>query len=216
MHPYGHIVKLFVRERTQVNPVELAAALPGRRLHLKSIVTGLRYLRSDFQYVIHAVLYYGSGDYQAYDDDTVSRKLTSSTVLLEGLLDGLIICSLDEGSSPTPGMSFKRTAFDNQELQSIQEQVKDLKSYSESSASTYADFWTIADFWKHYLPCLPRPTEFERLGVYDFQVHLGSNLSGPLLHDLVVPTFNHACSIVKILGRQLGTPDGECTVESIV
>ena len=215
VHPYNYVMRAFVRNNPQAKPVALATGIPGKRLHLKSIATGLQHLRPEFQYVATSLSYWASSDYQSYDSDTVSRKLTSATVRLEGLLDALVICSLEEGVSPRSGMSFKNTPFENHDLKVIQEQVKALRSPSERSVTTYADFWTIADFWKHYLPCLPYPLRFERSGVIDFQVHLGSNCSGPLLADLIIPTFNHACSLVELVGRHMGAPEDEWSVEKL-
>lgn len=213
MHPYSHILRLFLHERQQVNPVELSQHLPSQKLHLKSIATGLQHIRLDIMYAIHALTYYFSNDDRAYNPHTVARVLTSATVQLEGLLDGLIICSLPVGTPATRKMNFRTTQFSDPQLQTIQERVKDLKSFSKTNRSTYADFWTIADFWKHYLPCLPLPKEFEERRL-DFQIELGTGLSGPILHDLIIPVFNGACDIVEFMSNRLFVEDIE-TIERI-
>lgn len=208
-HPYHYVMKAYVC----VNP--RAKSFQGKRLHLKSIADGLRRLQPDYKYAIHALAYWNSHDHQYYHGETVS-KLTSATVLLAGLLDALVICSLDEGVTPQPSnMSFKNTPFENPALSIIQEQVKALRSPppSESKVTVYADFWTIADFWRHYLPCLPYPYRFKE--DTDFQLNLGSVCSGPLLRDLIVPTFNHACSLVELLGRHLDVPEEEWSVSRL-
>ncbi len=217
LHPYNYVMRAFVCivPCPQAKPVTLAVGIPGKRLHIKSIATGLRHLRPDFQYVITALSYWSSRDYQSYDGDTAARKLTSATVLLAGLLDALIICSLEEGVSPRTNMSFRNTSFENHDLKVIQEQVKALRSPVESDDAVYANFWTVADFWKHYLPCLPYPCCFERRGITDYQVHLGSGRSGPLLADLIVPTFNHACSMIEVVGRLLAAPEEEWSVPKL-
>lgn len=212
MHPYADVFKLYLR---QANPVDLAKALPGKVLHLKTIATGLRDIKADICYSMHALQYFFSGDEHCYYQETVSKKLTSSTVLLEGLLDALAICSLPEDTKPSRRMNFRvDDAFQNPRLRSIRDRVKNLKSFSDTDNSSYADMWTIADFWKHYLPCLPLPKEFPGRRI-DFQIELGLGKSGPILHDLIIPAFNDACDMVAIMGQELGMEQNDYFVEKI-
>ena len=212
MHPYEKIFNLYLR---QANPVDLSKALPGKVLHVKSIATGLRDIKTDVCSCMHALQYFFSGDTHCYYQETVSKKLTSSTVLLEGLLDALVICALPEDRQPSRRMNFRvQDAFENPRLCRIRDRVKNLKSFSETNRSSYADLWTIANFWKHYLPCLPLPKEFPN-GQIDFQIELGLGKSGPILHDLVVPAFNDACEMVAIIGQELGMEKEDYIVEKI-
>lgn len=212
MHPYAKVFKIFLR---QAKPVDLAKALPGKKLHLKTIAAGLRDIKEDVYYSMHALQYFFSGDKHCYYQETVSKKLTSSTVLLEGLLDALVICALPDDTQPSHRMNFRvNDAFDNPRLRSIQDRLKNLKSFSETNNSSYADLWTIADFWKHYLPCLPLPKEFPNRQI-DFQIELGLGKSGPILHDLIIPAFNNACDMVNIIGQDLGMEEDDYFVEKI-
>lgn len=212
MHPYAKVFKLYLR---QANPSDLSKALPGKRLQLKTIATGLRDIKESICYCMNALQYFFSGDTHCYYQETVSKKLTSSTVLLEGLLDALIICALAEDTQPSHRMSFRvHDAFENPRLCSIQIQVKNLKSFYETNNSSYADLRMIADFRKHYLPCLPLPKEFPNRRI-DFQIELGLGKSGPILHDLIVPAFNNACDMVTIIGQELGMEKDDYIVEKI-
>lgn len=212
MHPYANVFKLYLR---QANPVDLSKALPGNVLHLKSIATGLQDIKAGICYGMHAVQYFFSGDTHCYYQETVSKKLASSTVLLEGLLDALVICALPKDIQPSNKMNFRvQDAFENPSLCSLQNRVKNLKSFSETNHKSYADLWTIADFWKHYLPCLPLPKKFPD-GRIDFQIELGLGKSGPILHDLIVPAFNDACEMVAIIGQELGMKEEDYIVEKI-
>ena len=191
------------RKPSQARPVDLSSRLPGKKLHLKSIASGLRRVRLNLMYCTQSLQYYFSADRHAYDEDAVSYTLRLLTVQLEGLLDGLIICGLNTETSPDQTMSFQRTPFTNQRLLDIQTAVKGLHSAHSTNTTSYANFWTIANFWRHYFPCSPRPIEIGNL--LDFEIDLrDGGKSGPLIHDLILPTFNHTCSIVGIVGVQLG------------
>ena len=89
-------------------------------------------------------------------------------------------------------------------LRNTQENMKGLKSFEENHCSQYADFWTVADFWKYYFPCQSLPKRFTRINIRDFDIQLGNNNSGPVLHDLIVPIFNGAATIVRRLGHMQG------------
>ena len=51
MHPYAKVFKLFLR---QAKPVDLAKALLGKKLHMKTIAAGLRDIKEEVYYSIHA------------------------------------------------------------------------------------------------------------------------------------------------------------------
>jgi hypothetical protein len=200
---YSRVFALYTQPwGSQARPVDLSGRLPGRRLHLKSIAFGLQRIRANLIYSIHALQYFFSGDKPAFDHDTTSYMLSSSTILLQGLLDGLIICALEAGTLPDQAMSFQRTPFAEQRLLDIQNTIKSLQSSHKTNTTCYADFWTISNFWKHYLPCAPQPVQIDN--IFDYEIELGSGKSGPLIHDLIIPTFNGACKIVEIIGVQLG------------
>jgi hypothetical protein len=192
--------------RPQAAPLDLASHLPGRITHLRAIAFGLRSVRLDLRHVIRQLDYYESDDMNGYDADTLCVSLTTATVMLEGLLDGLIFCELDPQIKPSRKMNFQKTKFGAIDLRSHQDRILELKSYSNSNRVTYADFWTIADFWKHYLPYQPRPVLFEKGGC-DIQVNLGDGVSGPIVKGLIVPVYNATCDIVENLSRRYGVED---------
>lgn len=121
---------------------------------------------------------------------------------MEGLLDGLII--LDQ-QTPAGNMSFTRTNFTSQQAAAVQTSMKQCESSQVQGVGAYADFWSVADFWKHYMPFQPEPSEFGRERVRDFSVSLGNGeTSGPVVHDLIKPVFNGAVQLAHILSQQLG------------
>jgi hypothetical protein len=199
-HPYTEVFNLYLHK---ARPVDLAEAYPGKKQHLKSIAHGLRAIRRDISYASMALSDYFLDEERYYSQNCVSQKLSSATVLLEGLLDALVICALPDDTRPKQNMNFRcKNAFYDPRLGEIQNSVKALQTFSTSNRVSYADLWTLADFWKHYLPCMPLPKEFPVSRV-DFQIELGLNSSGPILHDIILPSFNYACDMVAIIGQQL-------------
>ena len=194
----------------QARPMDLARGIPGKLMHLRSLTNALRFARNGLMYTKQSLSM--DAHEWPFHEDTVSRELSASTLILEGLLDGLIILDNDD---PAAGMSFTRTPFKQQRLQTIQSQMKDLRSADTQNSRVYADFWSLADFWKHYFPYQPRPSKFEHQGVIDFQINLGCGKSGPLLHDLVFPVFNGARQIILQKARELGLDDS-FVVDAIV
>ena len=133
----------------------------------------------------------------------------TQTMFLGGILDGMVILEAAMcGQEPTLSMSFECSTFNNVELRSIQEETKKLKSTEHDGQALYADFWTLSNFWKHYFPYQPRPSLFDGDGgVIDFKVALGNScMSGPVLHDLLVPTFNNACRIMSLIAGMVHEP----------
>ena len=191
------ILKLFFG--TQASPVDLAGSIPGKLMHLRSLANALSFARNGLMYTKQSLL--ADAHAWPYIEDTVARELSASVLILEGLLDGLVILDSEVRER---GMSFNRTMFTQQSLQTIQTELRDLKSAHEQNSTVYADFWSLADFWKHYFPYQPRPSVFERQGVIDFQINLGDGKSGPLLHDLVFPVFNGARRIILHKAGELG------------
>ena len=212
MHPYAKVFNLYVRTRD--SPVDDSKVLSGKVIHLKSIAKGLRDIQSDVTYSMNALQYFFSGDKHCYYQESVSNKLTTSAIRFEGLLDALVICALPEGTLPSTKMNFRVQDFENPRLSTIQDRIKNLKSYSETNHRSYADLWTLAEFWKRCLPCPPVPTEFPNRRV-DFQIELGLGKSGPILRDLIVPAFNYACDMVSILGQEFGMDKDDYVVEKV-
>ena len=140
----------------QARPTDLSQTIASRLLHLRSLTGGLRHVRSGITYVLDALTRWDDSEW-ALVEDTVARDLSSATMFLAGVLDGLVI--LDQQGAADNRTSFTRTLFASQQARDIQEGLRELKSVADSHQGVYADFWTLADFWKHYFPYQPRPTQ---------------------------------------------------------
>jgi hypothetical protein len=219
----------------QARAYELATGLPGKVMHVRSLCNGLGYVRSSLLYVQNVL---DEEDIPwALVEDTVARELTMSSMFLAGVLDACVIAELppyeyvngiEVPLLPNDKMSFARTPFRDATLRSIQAGVNGLRSTSvreqnEPTTSdvlgnhplvdgTTASFWTLVNFWKHYFPYQPQPSEFtqgRRYPIRDFKLTLNANgaTSGPVVHDLLIPVFNAACSITNRLVDMFAVPD---------
>lgn len=190
----------------QAKPSDLALKIPSPQLHFRSLANALGHIRSNMVYVMHALQRWEDHEWPAVED-TVARELSSGTMFLGGVLDGMVIleAGLSGGGQPAASMSFERTTFGDARLRAAQDAAKALKSTGREGQPLYADFWTLANFWKHYFPYQPRPTVFDRFGgVKDISVALGDGSnSGAVMRDLLVPTFNHACGMMRIIATML-------------
>ena len=182
--------------RSHASPKQIAQRTPGRKLHLIAIITSLGNLRPSIQNVVWSLQNVTDENWMTVKD-TFGHYLSTFTVMLEGILDAFIIAALPDDIASTRYMSFTTTSFDDLELRRIQERMKALKSENNAGQLVWADFWGIANFWKHYMPFIDRPSFFHRQAIRDVRVEFGDFSSGPVIHDLVIPIFNHACDIAK-------------------
>ena len=199
--PYNKILNFYFDD-TQAKPVQLS--LPSRILHIRALCSGLFHVKKNLICVLDSLQRFDDSEWGLYEDK-VAHELTAGTIILAGILDGLIMCYLFH-NSPERSTSFCTTAFQRPDLQKIQQSIQDLKSMSlVGSASRHANFWTISDFWKHYYPYLPRPSNFTVQRVRDFALNIGDgHLTGPILLDLIVPAFNGACDIALAIAAEEG------------
>lgn len=208
----------------QVGASEVALNLPGKAMHMRALCGGLASIRASLLYVKNALEDHDM-DWTIVQD-TVARELTMSSMFLGGVLDGCVIAELPSRpngfpAAPTRFVSFQRTMFQDAMLRDIQADVNSLRSFDFEEQTEQASLWTVINFWKHYLPYQPLPTEFSRGRLHalrDFQLVLGGDpaapdptppesnnrreskpLSGPVVHDLLIPAFNAACRITARL-----------------
>jgi hypothetical protein len=188
---------------TQANAADLALKLPGKAMHVRALCSGLISVRSSLLYVKNMLE--DMNIQWHHVQDTVARELTMSSMFLGGILDGCVIAELPPNHAPNKAMSFFGTPFHDADLRAIQVQVTTLRSSDQDGQEVQANLLTVINFWKHYLPYQPLPTEFTRgrmQPLRDFQLVLsgdGEKLSGPVVHDLLIPAFNAACRITSSL-----------------
>lgn len=185
----------YVAERSvdeQVTPCELATiGIHSRQLHLKALINSFDQVYDGLVWTKHLLVLYSfpfNDDMKPTHHDEFAKYLTTSVILLEGLLDGLMI--LDKGR-PSRNVTFQNSRFKTSPvLLLIQQQMLELKSVGEGS-EIYTDFWSIANFWKHYFPYMMLPTSKDARLIHDVYVPLSEVItSGPLMYDIFVPMYN--------------------------
>jgi len=211
----------------QVGADILAQQIPGAALHLKSLDAAMSQVKT--------LLHFVSSDLQTDDWEITKQEnygfhLSAGCSMLAGALDGMIIFEkLSLGESNLGKLSFTQTKFSCEEAAIAQKQVKDLRSPREpvcKSQDLYVDFFSVTNFWKHYMPIPPLPKYFPQDQVFDFQLEFGgigitveNNLkvrasvtgmattlrgTGPIMHDLLMPAYDAACTILHILAKEEG------------
>lgn len=195
------LTNYFVYE--QAKPSDLLLHNPSRKLHIRSLCSGLFYVRQHIEYVLQGLERWNDEEWCLYEN-RIAHELTVGTIILAGLLDGLIVCALSSSSvQSNRKTSFYNTNFHRPDLESLQSKIKNYKSSASANCERYADFWTIANYWKHYLPFQPRPSYFSIERVRDFKINIDEGQeTGPVLFDLIVPTFNDACKIAVEIARE--------------
>eukprot|EP00798_Chlamydomonas_sp_ICE-L_P006481 gene6481-3114_t len=221
---------------------EVALNLPGKVMHMRALCSGLASIRPSLLYVKNALEDHHDMDWTIFQD-TVARELTMASMFLGGILDGCVIAEMqqsrDKGgpAAPKRSVSFQGTMFQDATLRNIQAGVNGLRSFYFEEQSVQASLWTVIIFWKHYFPYQPLPTEFSRGRLHtllDFQLVLDSDhaaldpgipeskdslnskpLSGPVVHDLLIPAFNAACGITARL-VEIYAVSGNHTVDQII
>ena len=187
----------------QAAPCELALKLPGKAMHVRALCGELNSVRSSLMYVKNIL----EDWHMPWNlvQSTIARELTMSSMFLEGILDGCVIAELPPNRAPNKTMSFFDTLFQDVDLHAIQVHVAALRSSDRDGQEVQASLSTVINFWKHFIPYQPQPTEFTRGKMQpfrDFQLVLsgdGEALSGPIMHDLLIPAFNAACRITSRL-----------------
>lgn len=191
----------------QARPCDMALKIPSKNLHFRSLANAMGHVRLNLAYVLDALQRWDDSEWPLVED-TVARELSAGTIFMGGIMDGIVILEMPDGQLPTPNMSFERHPFNDLTIRAAQESAKHLRSMISANQPKHADIWTLVNFWKHYLPYQPRPSVFDRSGnVRDFMLALGDgNFSGPIITDLIVPTFNTVCSIMRHISAKLNEP----------
>lgn len=149
--------------------------LPSLEIHLLSIKKLLNSVDHYIKYIQDAIRRWDDDEWR-HVEDIVSEYLLNSVMTLDGILDSMVILDVRRsGVKPVSSMSFKHTLFMNSTLRMMQSAYKNL----------YADFSSLAQFWKHYFPY--RQTR-------DLRVN-----GDPVFEDVIVPVYNLARSMMNIL-----------------
>ena len=123
--PYNKILNFYFDD-TQAKPVQLS--LPSRILHIRALCSGLFHVKKNLICVLDSLQRFDDSEWGLYEDK-VAHELTAGTIILAGILDGLIMCYLFH-NSPERSTSFCTTAFQRPDLQKIQQSINDLTSGS--------------------------------------------------------------------------------------
>ena len=177
----------------QVSPCNLAKVnIPSQQVHLKALINSFNHVWDGMFDTKHMLMLSMFPLSDETNHEQFTSDLVSSVLRLQGLLDGLMIL----WHGPDSNITFYSRSFRDHKMDHIREQMLALKTVpgtSNESTHTelYADFWSIANLWKHYFPYTLLPKCKGTRLLHDVYVNLDETQeSGPLMYDIFVPMYN--------------------------
>jgi hypothetical protein len=225
----------------QVPPEVLSQRIPGEPAHLRSLDAALN--RSKVMLAMVSVSLQDAEELSPDLQETYGFHLSAGCMMLAGALDGMAMLVARSTAQQTQietdlsKVTFRRATFSSAEAIKKKKLIMGLRSPQQpppgapdqdyTSQDMYLDFFSVTNFWKHYMPLPPRPKFFERQRIFDFQLEFGGagvtiddrtakvrannsgratqcECSGPVIHDLLIPTYNAACDLLHILAAERG------------
>jgi hypothetical protein len=218
----------------QVTPEVLAERIPGETLHVRSMDAALRRGKTMIGSVL--VSLQDSAELSIDMQESFGYHLSAGCIMIAGALDGMaILDARTRNFSNLSKITFTKSIFLSETVTEKQKLIKSLRSPPQpptesahlyASQDMYVDFFSVMNFWKHFMPLPPAPTFFARERVFDFQLEFGGagitidsnnrvrtnsegtptacERSGPIIRDLLIPTYDAACDILHALAKERG------------
>ena len=184
----------------------------SRAIHISSINAGL--MRAKYG-VLSLCEWLGHFDLPMWEhaQNTLTRDMSSCIMHLRAALDALVL--VEHPGPPDARISFTRMSFDDPEMRALQDLIKGLRCEcprpgprpgTVPGETRYIDFMGLTDFW---MVCPPTRL-CERMfpnGHRDIAIDLTLDFddrttsSGPLLRDLLVPAFDAAAELVRLVAK---------------
>jgi hypothetical protein len=223
----------------QVTSEALAERIPGQESHLRSLDAALQRAKCLLRFV--TVSLQSEDRWSPRSQETFGYHLSACSTMIAGALDGMmIVVSRDRGVEQMGKVTFRNTPFPHNDWCAEQDAIMELRSpakpptesaHLHGSQDMYVDFFSVMNFWKHYMPLPPPPKYFPEEKIFDFQLEFGGvgvtidngkvttsgrgrgtecETSGPIIHDLIIPTYNGACRLLHSLAQELGVEGIGC------
>jgi len=190
-------------------------------LCINSLDAALRQVKNLFRYIVVS-LGKGKDRFTNYQKG-VGFHLAAGCSMLAGVLDGMAFLDHDDSCTAADNINvaFNSMTFSSPDAAEVQKRIQNLRSPRKASENqAHADFFKIAEFWNKFMPLLPVCHYFPERRLYDLRLELNDDgfenaesatcdFSGPIVHDLLIPTYDGACNILHILAEQRGV-DIDC------
>jgi hypothetical protein len=205
----AYIKKMLPLLDVQIRPIECARQYKNvsEKKHLEAIAGGLRFARDPLRYAIQALWTAGESPIAQHLHETLHKELMCGIFFLMSALDAMIIMDTVSSSDLSANMSFFTTSLRNTQQRKIQEDIKELRSYQKEENTKSASILTVTNFFKHYMPSCWMPKTFivnqgRRIVIQDFFLCFEGEESGPIMYDLVIPTYNMACDLFNMMALE--------------
>lgn len=191
---------------SQATTQQLAEHLAGPVTHIKALVKVLSCAHSCIRHVVLLLDDFADEPVEGGVLEGLQRDLLTAVLFLGSFFDGLRIMEVARDGDSTSRVNFRITPFKNPRLDMLRTAVNELRSPARptdalapvcATQTAFVDFWTLLNFWKHYSPFASHPKADAR-GMYDIYIPLGgTERSGPVVRQIIVPAFELAVRLAE-------------------
>ena len=204
-----YLLKLLPLMQVQVRAIECARknADVGKEKHIEAIARGLSFARDPLRYATRELWTAGNSEIKEQQHQAIHKQFMCGIFFLMSALDAMVVVDASSADDISEAMNFFSTQLQDPAQFQIQEDIRALESFQLESNTQSADLRTVNNFYKHYMPVERWSKTFTvknvngaNINIQDIVITFGEE-SGPILYDLVVPAFNKACDLLKLMGE---------------
>ena len=204
-----YLLKLLPLMQVQVRAIECARknTCVGTEKHIEAIAQGLSFAREPLRYASRLLWTAGISKIEEQMHQAIHKQFMCGIFFLMSALDAMVVVDASSVDDLSAAMNFFSTPLKDPAQFRIQEDILALESFQMEANAQSADLRTVNNFFKHYMPVERWSKTFTvknvngaNTNIQDILLTFGEE-SGPILYDLVVPAFNKACDLLKLMGK---------------
>jgi hypothetical protein len=204
-----YLLKLIPLMQVRVRAIECAGKNTSlcAEKHIEAIAQGLSFARDPLRYATRSLWTAGNSKIKEQQHQAIHKQFMCGIFFLMSAFDAMVVVDASVVDDLSAEMNFFSTPLKDPAQFRIQEDIKALESFQMESNTQSADLQTVNNFFKHYMPVEQSSKTFTvknvngaNTSIQDIVITFGEE-SGPILYDLVVPAFNKACGLLKLIGK---------------
>ena len=204
-----YLLKLLPIMQVQVRAIECARKFKdvSSEKHIEAIAQGLSFAREPLRYASRMLWTAGNSKVEEQLHQTIHKEVMCGIFFLMSALDATVVVDASSADDISAAMNFFSTPLKDPVQRQIQEDIAALESFQNETNTVSADLRTLNNFFKHYMPTERWSKTFtvqnvhgRKTNIQDIFITFGEE-SGPVLYDLVIPAYNKACDLLKLMGQ---------------